>query len=278
MIAIQGQRGSFHHEASQRMGHLVNPEIMPFDTFEQVFKAVDSGEASHGLVAVENNLHGAINVVYRLLKEHHPGIIADIRMHIGQNLIGHESQDIQELRDRSSELTVISHPVALEQVRGWLGSNLPDATIKNFADTAASVDRVVKEKDPNLFAVAGRVACETYGGAVVASDIQDEADNYTRFVLFQKEKADVVGADRGSMILTTDHEPGALLKALSVFQMLGSNLLKLDSHPVPGDEQHYDFYIDYQLPKNNQLLIDFLTKADGLGYSVIDLGQYVRVL
>lgn len=276
MIAIQGQLGSFHHEATEQLRSKLGlnfGDILACNTFRNVFESVKSGQAGYGLVAIENNLHGSINEVYRLLKEFRPNglqIIADIRIQINQNLIAKIPTNLEYLA-KIKDLTVMSHPVALEQVDGWLRVNLPNAVVENYRDTAASIQRVVQSGGLNQLAVAGRGAVATYGGHIVAENIQDDPDNYTRFVLLKKTNKSLSSATHGSMIITTNHTKGALLRALRVFDKHSSNLVKLDSHPIPSDQQHYDFYIDYELPKN---LVELKQELSDQGNIVTDLGRY----
>lgn len=272
-IAIQGAFGSFHNEAALKIDpHAV---IVPQQTFADVFRAVLAGEAEYGLCAIENNIHGPINEVYRLLERHDVWTVQDVRLHIAQQLIGYGPVDLSELAS-DPDVRVLSQAPALAQVELWLEANLPLATRVETYDTAASVQDVVVLRSPNTLAVASRLAAETYGGTIIAEDIQDEPHNYTRFILFQKQRTDSVHATQGSMILKTDHTPGALLRALAVFAAEGCNLTKLDSHPIPGDQRHYAFYIDYELtrPESTAAITEALEKQ---GCSVKLLGEYSSV-
>jgi len=269
-IAIQGAFGSFHNEAALKIDPAA--QIVPRQTFADVFNAVLAGEAEHGLCAIENSLHGPINEVYRLLERHEVWVTRDVRLHIAQQLIGFGPVSLEELA-ASPDVRVLSQAPALAQVELWLDANLPLAARVETHDTAASVQDVVELRSAHTLAVASRLAAETYGGVIVAEDIQDDPHNYTRFILFQKQRATTVNATHGSMILKTDHAPGALLRALQVFAQEGCNLTKLDSHPIPGDVRHYAFYIDYELtrPESTVVITEALEKQ---GCAVKLLGEY----
>ncbi len=269
-IAIQGALGSFHHQAARQLEPAA--DIICKQTFAEVFQAVLTGEATHGLCAIENNLHGSINEVYRLLERHSVWITRDIRLHIAQQLIGPSEVSLDELKS-AHDVKILSQAPALAQVELWLDGHVPNATRVEMHDTADSVRQVVAQANPHTLAVAGNFAAEMYCGVIVARDIQDDPNNYTRFILFQTDKAEQPEATEASVILKTDHTPGALLRALEVFARHRCNLTKLDSHPIAGDQRHYAFYVDYELAEcgSTQKVMREL-KAQGCRVKV--LGEY----
>lgn len=270
-IAIQGELGSFHHEAAMRLES--KADIVSERDFASVFQAVLEGRADYGLCAIENNLYGPINEVYRLQERHDVWIVRDLRMHIAQQLIGPQAVSVEELAV-ASDACVLTQAPAFAQVELWLDAHLPNAVREEMSDTALSVSEVMRRGQSHIVAVAGSFAAETYGGTIIHKDIQDETDNYTRFILFQKEQQDILGATHASMILKTDHTPGALLRALQVFVDHDCNLTKLDSHPIPGDHRHYAFYVDYELSAKGVGIVvsDELQRQ---GCSVRILGEFV---
>lgn len=274
-VAIQGDRGSFHDAAARLLLPAHDQlDIICCDNFHQVFAHVADGTADYGVSAVENSLHGSINEVYRLLGRHDAYIAKDVRMQIHMQLIANKSQSLSDLQ-AIEDLQVLSQGPALSQVELWLDEHLPNATRIETHDTAASVAAVMDEFDAHKVAVAGEAAAREYGGAIVARDIEDDPHNYTRFVLLRREKT-TEDIDRAAIILQTGHEPGALLRALQVFENHESNLTKLDSHPIPGDQQHYAFYVDFQVrdAAHADAIIKELT---GHGFRVKDLGYYKHV-
>ena len=272
-IAIQGVKGSFHDQAAQKIFGNEDLDLVECQNFRQVFDEVNSENAEYGLVAIENNLHGSINEVYRLLQKNQVWIVKDLRMHISQNLIAHKELSLHELQ-KADDLKVLSHPVALAQADNWLSNNLPNCIRESYSDTAVSVKRVIELGQDNVVAIASPFAAETYNAFIVQEDIHDDPKNFTRFVLFQKQKIDNLEATHSSLILVTDHKPGALLRCLEVFDQFNCNLVKLDSQPIPGDDQHYSFYIDYELNKDNLQLLNELSK-NGCTFKV--LGEYDSV-
>lgn len=270
-VAIQGELGSFHHQAAMRLEPKAS--IVPEQSFAGVFQAVLEGEADYGLCAIENNLYGPINEVHRLLRRHDVWITHDLRMRITQQLIGPQATGVEELAD-ANDTRILTQAPAFAQVELWLSAHLPNAVREEMSDTALSVREVMRLGRPHTVAVAGAVAAETYGGTIIQKDIQDETYNYTRFILFQKERRDIDSATHASMIITTDHTPGSLLRCLRVFAHHGCNLTELDSHPIAGDQRHYAFYVEYELSMQG-INADIMTELQHQGYSVKLLGEFV---
>jgi prephenate dehydratase len=186
-VAIQGQLGSFHHQAAQKV-YGVDVTVVPCKTFRDVFETVTRGEADAGVVAIENNIHGPINPTYRLLMEFDVWVKADVRLRIHQCLIATAPVELATLKGMTG-LRVRSQAPALEQVDRWLAKHLPNAIREEATDTAVSVAAVVHEQDPTLVAIGGRVAAEMYGGYIVADEIEDEPENFTRFIAFQRTRS-----------------------------------------------------------------------------------------
>jgi prephenate dehydratase len=271
-IAIQGLIGSFHHEAAQKMLPDVSLEFLECQSFREVFASVVDGQADQGVVAVENSLHGPLNAVYRLLQEYHLWIANETTLHIKQYLIGHTGPSVESLNNTSAQ--ILSQAPALAQCEQWLDEHIPLAHRQETHDTAESVRYVIKQQETSLAAIAGQTAAELYGGAIIAGPINDDPHNYTRFVLLQKAPANTPDANRTSIILRTDHTPGALYRALGVFDAQGINLSKLDSHPIPDDTRHYAFYIDFEAGASSPATQSTLEELAKLGYSVKVLGSY----
>lgn len=267
-IAIQGMKGSFHHEAAVKM---LGPDIdiLPCPTFRHVFDAVAKGAADRGVVAIENNLHGSINAVYRLLAEGHIWVQGETTLHINQYLITAADRPLETIQ------TVMSQAPALAQCELWLDANMPQAHIEETHDTTESVQYVVNHPDEPLAAVAGKDAAKQYGGTVLAGPINDDEHNYTRFFLISKDKHHVPGANKTSIVLETNHQPGALYNAIGAFAAAGINLSKLDSHPIANDKRHYAFYVDFEAGLNEQLEHDIFDVLRGQGCTITVLGSYV---
>jgi prephenate dehydratase len=269
-IAIQGALGSFHNQAALQIDP--RADILSKNTFAEVFLAVANGESEYGICAIENNLHGPINEVYRLLERYDMWIVRDVTIAIGQQLIAAGPVSLEELA-ASSDVRILSQAPALAQVELWLDKYLPNAAREETPDTAGSVRHVMELGEPHILAVAGTLAAEMYDGTIVAHDIQDDPHNQTRFILFQRDHTEIANATHTSIILKTDHTSGALLRALQVFADEECNLTKLDSHPIPGDKRHYAFYIDYEIA-HSETSTKITRALERQGCSVKTLGEY----
>jgi len=267
-VAIQGIEGSFHHQAAQELlGDTF--EIVPCETFSQVFASVISGKTEYAVTAVENSLYGSINAVYRLLANKKIWVQGEVYLNIEQYLIGARNLPL------SSITSVLSQAPALSQCETWLEKKLPRASLVETHDTATSVRDVVERPSEPLAAVAGKHAADLYGGTIIAGPINDDPHNYTRFFLLSKHVLAPLSANKTSIILTTDHKPGALQRALSIFNDAGVNLSKVDSHPISGDRWHYAFYIDFELGVASELGREIIEKLEAQNCKVTVLGSYI---
>ncbi len=286
-VAIQGIEGSFHATAAARLlAPNVQATLLPCATFEEVFNAVKEGRAEYGVTAIENSLHGPINVVYRLLDRNGLWVAGETTLHIDQYLIS-ASQNLSLVQLNSPETIVFSQAPALAQCEAWLTHNLPFAARQETGDTATSVRSVVEENNPHHLAIASKDAAQIYGGNILAGPINDDPHNYTRFVLLQKEApkqeetsttAEVGTTWRTSIILTTDHSEGALYRALGAFAAEKISLSKLDSHPIPHDKRHYAFYIDLEAALSHPSTERALAALTEQGCAVKVLGTYAVIL
>ena len=273
-VAIQGIRGSFHDQAARDyFGD--EPELIECMSFADVFTSVDNGTAEYGVVAVENSLYGSINQVYRLLAERNLWVCGEVRLHIALCLIGHTTQDVSEL-DRA-DVSVLSHFAALGQCERWLATNLPRAQHVDCADTALAVQQIMQNNTEQQVAIASAQAAELYGATILATPINDDLDNYTRFFVICKEPIENERANRTSIILNepdTD-KPGTLYDALGIFSAHNVNLSKLDSHPKPGKKRTYSFYIDCDESATSTTGKQVLAELREHGWDIQILGTYI---
>lgn len=268
-IAIQGIKGSFHHEAARR---LVDAEPLECVTFQDVFEAVIDERVPYGIVAIENSIHGSINHVYRLLERHNLWIAGETTLSIEQYLIGPEMATIEELNTVDAEVRTMFP--AFAQCELWLEEHLPLAKRIELYDTAFSVQNVMDEGDAHAVAIGGKYAAEVYGGTIIAGPINDDPHNYTRFILLQKERPESDVCNRTSIIMTTGHTEGALYRALGAFVDQGINLSKLDSHPIRSDKRHYNFYIDLEAEVDDEQVQHAFEEIRNMGCTIKVLGSY----
>ena len=236
-VAIQGQHASFHDIVARRyFGEEI--KIIACDTFAQVFAALEKNKAKNAVVAIENSLFGSINEVYDLLLSKKFWIGGEVYLRISQCLIGLPGSNVKDISE------VHSHPVALAQCVNYLDTKLPSAVRFEHHDTAGSVADIKKWGDSTKAAIASAEAAKLHGMKILAKDIETNKQNYTRFVTLDKKAVMTKGADKTSLVMTTDHKPGALYHALGVFARHNINLTKLQSRPIISRAWHYMFYID----------------------------------
>lgn len=237
-IAFQGERGAFSEEAALE---LLGDGIMlvPRSSFEATFTAVDAGLADYILAPIENSLAGSVHRSFDLLVESRLTIIAEVIIPIAHHLIGLPGASFDRID------VVASHPVALAQCEQFFVSH-PRLRRVVAEDTAGSVREVMSSGDPARAAIAGRLAAEIYGGAILREHLEDNGENYTRFLLLSPSRAKAKSADKWSLVFELDHRPGALYHALAPFAKRGINLMKIESRPVHGSPWQYRFYLDLQ--------------------------------
>ena len=239
-IAIQGEPGSFSHQAALE----IEPQatIISCAYSVEVFKLVESGEVDAAVIPIENSLAGSVVEHFDLLFQSDVRIERELLLRIRHNLIAVPGTSLTDIR------RVLSHPVALAQCRRFFGEH-PHMTPTAFYDTAGSVKHITESGDKETGAVASEQAAVTYGGIVLAAGIEDNAANYTRFFLIRRsaQVKQLSDADKVSIAFTVENRPGTLVSALQVFAEHNTNLCKVESRPVQGQPWQYVFYLDYQV-------------------------------
>src|ERR1700723_568504 len=239
-IAIQGELGSFSHQAALKMEPQAT--IVPCAYSAEVFKLVESGEVSAAVIPIENSLAGSVVEHFDLLFQSDVQIERESLLRIRHNLIAVPGTTIADIR------TVLSHPVALAQCRRFFAVH-PTMNPTPFSDTAGSVKHITALGDRQTGAVASEQAALDYGGEVLAAGIEDNPANYTRFFLIRSraQVRPVPEANKVSIAFTVANRPGTLVAALQVFAEHNTNLCKIESRPVHGQPWEYVFYLDYQV-------------------------------
>ena len=236
-IAIQGELGSFSHEAAQAI--LPSATVIPCARSLDVFDQLEHGAAQGAVIAVENSLAGSVAEHLDLLLTRDVHIVCEFRLRIVHNLIALPGTNMGNVR------RVFSHPVALDQCRD-LFTKTPRLKAEPFYDTAGSVKHVMAEGLTDAAGIASRRAAEVYGARILKKGIEDDKKNFTRFFLIHRGKARAArGADKTSLAFILKSLPGALFKALSVFALRDIDLSKLESRPLRGRPWEYFFYVDF---------------------------------
>lgn len=270
-VAIQGAQNSFHDIA--RRAYFSNSEaVVHCDTFKQVFQAVEKDNADMGLVAIENSLYGSINDVYDLLLKYRFWISGEIYLRINHCLLGVNGATLATIKEVHSQLP------ALAQCEEFLDTKLSHAERLEHHDTAGSAADVAKWNDRTKAAIASRTAGELHNLKILAEDIETHKQNYTRFIIFSKQKKAVVDANKTSLVVRTDMDtkPGALYRTLGVFAKRNINLTKIESRPIIGKAWHYMFYLDFDQGIENTSTKDALHDLSKMKVEATPLGSYLK--
>jgi prephenate dehydratase len=239
-IAIQGEPGSFSHEAALKA--IPQATLLHCSLSPEVFSALDAGNADAAMIPIENSLAGSVLEHYDLLLAHDVAVESEWLLRIRHNLIALPGARLGKIRQ------VYSHPVALAQCRRFFSEH-PDIEAVPSYDTAGSVKQLIELREPGIAAIASAEAARYYGGEILQAGIEDNPENYTRFFLIRRRDQILPEAhpDKVSLAFSVENRPGSLVEALQVFAGLGTNVTRLESRPVPGRPWEYVFYADYQL-------------------------------
>ena len=270
MIACQGVEGAYSQIAGERLFR--NPKIMYFKSFDSVFSAIESGFCQYGMLPIENSSAGSVKKVYDLMLSHDFKIVRSVRIKIDHNLLALPGVKKEEIRE------IFSHEQALEQCAGYLESLGPDVKITRCANTAMAAEAVAKSGRRDAAALASNNCAMLYGLKCVESDVQDRANNYTRFICISKNLEIYPGADRTSVMMTLPHQPGSLCKALMRFYSLGINLIKLESRPIPAHDFQFMFYFDLETSVYSGEFGRMIDDLEAISEDFKYLGSYSEVI
>jgi prephenate dehydratase len=263
-IAIQGELGSFSHEAARRL--VPGSTVVPCTRSAEVFDRLERSSVATAVIPIENSLAGSVAEHFDLLLARKVFIQREFRLRIVHNLIAAPGVRKSDVR------RVYSHPVALDQCRDFLRKN-PKIEAVPFYDTAGAVKYVVENRLRDAAGIASRPAASVYGGRVLAAGIEDDKRNFTRFFLIKRKRQILPRADKTSIAFALKNVPGALFKALSVFALRDISLSKIESRPMRGRPWEYVFYVDF-LSGDNDLSQNALRHLSEVADMVKVLGVY----
>jgi arogenate/prephenate dehydratase len=272
-IAYQGEPGAYSEAAALKFH--ASADALPNPTFDDVFSAVSSGAATHGILPVENSIGGSIHRNFDLLAEHDLSIVAEVELLVEHCLLAYPGTTRKALR------RIYSHPQALAQCEQFLRTLTPESgqpavEVVATYDTAGSAKLIRDGKLEDTGAIASARAAEVFGLEVLASGIQDYAANLTRFVVVARQAETVPDADKTTVLFALPNEPGALFKALSVFALRDIDLTKLESRPIRGRPWEYMFYVDLSISRQDMRCARALVHLAEFAKWVRTLGSYKR--
>ena len=270
-VAIQGVSGAFHEIAARQYFEGEEIDILPCNTFKDLFNALAADNSLLGIIAIENTIAGSLLQNHNMLRESGCMIVGEHKLRIEHNLAALPGQRIEDIKE------VYSHPIALMQCEDFLDAHKKMKAIES-EDTALSAKEIAKKKIMKRAAICSSLAAEKYGLEIIAKGVETNKRNFTRFLIIAEPSLAVkmisgIKLDKSSLVFTLPHEEGSLSKVLSILSFYHVNLTKIQSLPIIGREWEYQFYInltfdDYTRYRQSLDAIRPLTKAFQL------LGEY----
>jgi chorismate mutase/prephenate dehydratase len=269
-VAFLGPEGTFTQQAVlKHFGHSVR--ALPLTSVEEVFREVESGTADFGVVPIENSSEGTVNNTLDMFLTSPLGICSEVELRIHQNLMGRMTAlaDVQR---------VCAHPQALAQCRGWLTENLPGVERVPVSSNAEGARRARDEE--GTAAIAGSVAAELYGLNMLVPEIEDHADNTTRFLVIGRTSAPPSGEDKTTLLVSAAHtdSPGALFRLVEPFARHRISMTRIESRPSRRRKWDYVFFIDLEGHATSEPLASALAEIKGQASLFRVLGSYPKAL
>jgi chorismate mutase/prephenate dehydratase len=267
-VAYLGPEGTFSEAAAlKQFGQ--SAQGMPVSSIDEVFRAVELGQAHYGVAPAENSSEGAIGRTLDLLLSTSLTICGEVMLRVRQNLLRRDG-GMNGIR------VVYSHAQSLGQCQGWLNANLPGVERVAVASNAEAA-RLAAEQ-PDAAAIAGEIAAGRYGLAIAAPDIEDDAGNTTRFLVIGQSETAPSGRDKTSLAVYAKNKPGSLLELIAPFARLGVGLSKLESRPARSGSWEYVFFIDLEGHRKEAKVADAINEAASHALSLKVLGSYPTAL
>lgn len=269
VVACQGVEGAYSQNACDKLFSL--PNIMYFNSFSGVFQAVESGLCRYGILPIENSTAGSVNEVYDLMKKHNFYIVRSIKLRIDHNLLAKKGTKLSDIKE------IYSHQQALDQCSEFLKS-LKGVKITVCENTAVAAKFVAESERNDVAAISSKNCAELYSLSVLSNTVQNNDNNYTRFICISKSLEIYPGADKVSMMFSIAHKPGTLYNVVSRFSTLGLNLTKLESRPMPGKDFEFLFYFDLNASIYDEKVPELLGEFDDEFDPFTFLGSYSEMI
>lgn len=267
-IAYLGPAGTFTQTAAlKHFGHSVTTEA--FSSIDEVFREVEAGTCSYGVVPIENSIEGVVNYTLDLLVNSNLHISGEIELRIHQNLMS-RAGDLKAIK------RVYSHQQSLAQCRAWLDEHLPDVERTPVNSNAEAASRASKEK--SAASIGGLAAAEYYDLPVLANNIEDEPDNTTRFLVLGRETIPVSGKDQTSVLFSMPNRPGYLLKMLTCFANHNVDMTRIESRPSRRGMGEYIFFVDVAGHQEDESVAKSIAQLKEEAAMVKVLGSYPRAV
>ena len=266
-VACQGVEGAYSGIAAGRLFSL--PDITYCPSFDSVFDALDKGECEYGVLPLENSTAGSVVKIYDLMMHHNFSIVKSIRIKIDHCLLTKRGTALSDIKE------VFSHEQAINQCSQFIKEH-PEIKFTPVANTAMASKAVSLSERNDVAALSSRHCAELYGLQILSSGIQDQGNNYTRFICISKKLEIYPGADKTTIMAATGDTPGALYQLLSLFFAHGINITKLESRPMPTRDFEYIFYLDLDVSIYSPKLKTVLSELERYSGEFRYLGSYTE--
>jgi chorismate mutase / prephenate dehydratase len=264
-VAFQGEKGAFSQDAAVKLfgGDI---SFLPCVRLKDAFQAVAMDEVGFAVIPVENSQAGSINETYDLLLAYSLNIFAEVILRVSHYLMALPGNKLDDVR------TIYSHPQALAQCEEFL-SKLSVDIVPSY-DTAGSA-KMIRERELNqCAAIASKKAADIYQLEVLAPQIEDNVNNYTKFFAISKQKAERAASSKTSVVFSARHVPGALYSILGIFATRKLNLTKLESRPSRSKPWEYVFYVDFEGHQDSEVCEAAIRELQSEATFVKILGSY----
>jgi chorismate mutase/prephenate dehydratase len=266
-VAFQGEIGAYSEEAALRF-FSSSIQVKPCESLDDVFKAVEQDEVQFGIVPIENSLEGSISRTYDLFLDSSLKVCGETELKVSHCLIASQEARLDLIK------RVYSHPQALGQCQAFL-RHLNCELIPTY-DTAGSVKIIKEEKITDGGAIASARAAEIYGMKVMATEIEDNPNNFTRFFILSRQDSPPSGDDKTSIVFSVKHKPGALYEFLKEFAARNISLTKIESRPTRQKPWEYNFYLDFEGHREDKAPREALENVEPVSLFVKVLGSYPK--
>ena len=269
MVACQGVEGAYSQIACEKI--FKSPFILYFKNFEGVFNAIEQGLCQYGILPIENSTAGSVKKVYDLMIKHNFSIVRTFRLKIDHNLLANPGTSLDSIKE------IYSHEQALNQCAGFL-EKLSGVKLIPVENTAVAAEMVASSGRTDIAALSSRSCAELYGLKTLAASVQDQGNNYTRFICISKNLEVYPGSDKTTIMMVLNHRPGALYRVMARLYVLGINVTKLESRPLPDRDFEFMFYFDLDTSIYSEEFVQLMCELDDLCEEFKYLGSYSEVI
>ena len=269
IVACQGMEGAYSQLACDKM--FESPKIIYCKNFKGVFSAVDAGLCNYGIIPLENSTAGSVNQVYDLMMGYNFSIVRCTRIKVDHSLLVKKGAKKEAIKE------IFSHEQAIMQCEDYLKC-FKNVKITICENTAEASQMVAELSRTDVAAISSNECAELYGLECLEKSVQDQGNNYTRFICISKKLEIYPAANKTSLMMIVPNKPGALYKILARFFVLGINLVKLESRPIPEKDFEFMFYFDVESQIYSDEFIRLMSELEEICDEFRYLGSYLEIV